>query len=136
MFFVHRAIVADVSGGIHDDLTVVGRICIDLLVPGHPCVKADFPAGGAPFADGLAFDKQAIFEEKVSSVFQCGLVVGLTKILFFGVTVHPGDQIIHGAHPQTISVPEMGNKKGIEPRSNPFLIYSVVRHLSLSTLQV
>src|SRR5690606_19633131 len=68
LFQINGTVIADMGGGVYDDLTVVGRVCIDLLVPRHTGIEAYFTTGGAYMSDRGAFYQQAILEEEVSLI--------------------------------------------------------------------
>src|SRR5690606_8646419 len=60
------------GGGIDDNLTVVGRVGVDLLVSRHPGIEAYFTACGADMSNRGAFYQQAILEEEVSFILHIG----------------------------------------------------------------
>ena len=65
LFFAQRAVVADVWRGVDNNLTVVRRVCINLLVSRHPGVETNFTAGRAGLSDSDAFYQKAVLQEEI-----------------------------------------------------------------------
>jgi len=56
-----------VVGG-YNDLSKIGRVGKNFLVPGHSCVKTDFTCGSPDFSDGVSFENSSVFENKKSGL--------------------------------------------------------------------
>src|SRR4029079_6116766 len=69
-FLGMNAVVPDVNVGGNEQLTEIGRICKDLLVPGHPGIKAKLTGGGADDPGCLPIKYGSIFQQK-NGLFPC-----------------------------------------------------------------
>src|SRR5690606_9130875 len=68
--------IADVRIGQRDDLSRVGRISENFLIPGHGCVENHRSTGNTLRSDGAASEYTAIFQCQYCSITQCYLLLG------------------------------------------------------------